>query len=73
MTDAVRNNFAMLEEQRPVLKSVVAQGNTVVATGREQGRIRETGQDYDVEFVQFHTFDGGLLVRMRLIVADAQA
>jgi ketosteroid isomerase-like protein len=46
--ETTQNNFAQVEEQRPEILSVVAQGNTVVVIGREQGRFRPTGRNYDV-------------------------
>jgi ketosteroid isomerase-like protein len=70
VTEAVRTNFAMVQEQQPELQSVVAQGDTVVAVGRERGRYSETGQEYDVQWVQFHTFKGGMLSCIRQLVAD---
>jgi ketosteroid isomerase-like protein len=72
VTEAVRTNFAMVQDQQPELQSVVAQGDTVVAVGRERGRYCETGQEYDVQWVQFHTFKGGMLSRIRQLVADTR-
>lgn len=72
VTDAVRTNFAMVQEQQPVLQSVVAQGDTVVAVGHERGRYSETGQEYDIHWVQFHTFKGGMLSRIRQLVAESR-
>ncbi|WP_254053831.1 nuclear transport factor 2 family protein [Singulisphaera sp. GP187] len=73
VTEAVRNNFATVEDQSPELQSVIAQGNTVVASGRERGRYKETGQAYDVQWVQFHTFSNGKLVRIRQLVTDSRS
>ncbi|WP_406693533.1 nuclear transport factor 2 family protein [Singulisphaera sp. Ch08] len=73
VAEAVRTNFAMIEEQRPMLRSIVAQGNTVVVEGCEQGRLRGAELDYDVQWFQFHTFSGGKLVRMRQIVTDTRS
>jgi len=70
VAEAVRTNFGMLEEQEPELHTVVAQGDTIVMTGREQGRIRGNGQSYDVQFVQCHTFRAGQLFRVRQVVID---
>ncbi|SIO17426.1 hypothetical protein SAMN05444166_2826 [Singulisphaera sp. GP187] len=73
VAEAVRNNYAMVEEQQPVLQSVVAQGDTVVAAGCERGRNLVTGQRYDIQWVQFHTFRDGKLIRMRQLVTDTQS
>lgn len=70
VAEAVRNNFNAVEEQHPELQSVIAQGDTVVASGRERGRCKATGQTYDVQWVQFHTFDGGKLVRTRQLASN---
>ena len=39
--------------------------------GREHGRIRETGQEYDVEFVHRFTFRDERLASIRIIAARA--
>jgi ketosteroid isomerase-like protein len=70
---AVWRNFALLEEQRPEVRSVVAQGDTVVVHGRESGRVRETRQAYDFEWVQFYTYRDGYVSVVREIVAEPLA
>jgi ketosteroid isomerase-like protein len=65
--DAVRRNFAKVENQEPEIHAVVAQGDTVVIIARECGRIRDTGQHYDVHWVQQFTFRDGKAVRIREI------
>ena len=67
--DAVRRNFAMLEEQKPVLLSVVAQGEAVVCIVREQGRYVEDGRRYDLHAVQEFVFREGKLERIFEICA----
>src|SRR4051812_15716294 len=42
---AVGHNFSLLEDQRPVVESVVAQGDTVVVLFEETGRVKATGQE----------------------------
>lgn len=69
---AVETNFGSVQDQRPEISSVVAQGDTVVLLGRERGTIRETGAAYDVEFVQRFTFREGRLAALRIIAAKAQ-
>jgi ketosteroid isomerase-like protein len=68
---AVAQNFGSVEDQRPEITNVVAEGETVVLFGREQGRIRETGRAYDLEFVQKFSFDDGRLVSVQIIAARA--
>jgi ketosteroid isomerase-like protein len=67
---AVWQNFALLEEQRPEIRSVVAQGDTVVVHGRECGRVRESGQAYDYEWVQFYTYRDGLVTVVREFITE---
>jgi ketosteroid isomerase-like protein len=65
VAEAVRTNFALLEDQRPEIQSVVAQGDTVVLVAREQGRYRPTGRAYDLHWVQLFTFRDGKVSRVR--------
>jgi ketosteroid isomerase-like protein len=67
--DAVRRNFAMLEEQKPVLLSIVAQGDAVVCFLREQGRYVEDRRSYDMHAVQEFLFRAGKLARVFEICA----
>lgn len=69
---AVRSNFGALDEQAPELLSVIAQGDTVVISGRERGRYKATGQGYDVQWVQFNIFEDGKLIRARQLVTDTR-
>ena len=62
--DAVRRNFAMLEEQKPVALSIVAQGDSVVCIVREQGRYVEDHRPYDMHAVQEFLFREGKLARI---------
>lgn len=69
--EAVRRNFGYFDEQQPTILDVVAQGDAVVVTGREQGRYRPTGRAYDVHWVQLFTFRQGKLKQFREIVDSA--
>jgi uncharacterized protein len=64
---AVVENFAKVEEQRPEIHWVVAQGDVVIVVGQESGRIRRTGLPYDSHFVQVFTFRDGKMARYREI------
>jgi ketosteroid isomerase-like protein len=70
--DAVARNFALVEQQQPEVEQVVAQGDTVVVVARERGRVKATGRDYDIRWVQMLTFRDGLLCRFREM-ADADS
>ena len=69
---AIEQNFGEVEDQRPEVTQVYAEGQDVVLFGREQGRIRPTGKPYDVEFVQRFTFRDGRLAAVRIIAAHRQ-
>jgi uncharacterized protein len=62
---ALRQNFSWVEDQRPEIQSVVAQGERVVVIARERGRYRPTGRAYDLHWVQIFTFRDGRLARFR--------
>lgn len=68
---AIEHNFGTLTDQKPEISTVLAQEDLVVLIGREQGRIKETGQEYDVEFVHRFTFREGRLAAVRIIAARA--
>jgi ketosteroid isomerase-like protein len=69
--EATRNNFAQVEDQRPEIQSVVAQGDTVVVLGREQGRFRPTGRSYDLHWMHQYIFKNGKIVLMRELFDSA--
>lgn len=69
--EAVRNNFAQLEEQQPEILTVVAQGDTVVVVGRERGRFRPTGRDYELNWMHEYRFRGDKIAHMRELVDSA--
>ena len=68
---ALQQNFGAVVNQRPEISNVFAEGDTVVLFGRERGAIRESGQPYDVEFVQKFTFRDGRLAAIRIVAAHA--
>jgi ketosteroid isomerase-like protein len=69
VVSATRENFSQIEESRPVIQSIVAQGDSVVLCCREQGRYRATRQPYDVHWVLIATFRDGQIVRARELCA----
>jgi len=70
ISKAVRMNFAQIEESRPVIESIVAQGDTVVLCCREQGRYRETRQPYDVHWILTVKYRDGKILRAQEICAS---
>lgn len=71
VTEATRRNFALFADQQAELTSVIAQGDTVVVLGREQGRYVATGRPYDLTFVQEFTFRDGKVARIREVFDTA--
>jgi len=66
---ALAQNFGSLQNQSRVILNVVAQGDTLVLMGRETGRIRGTGEPYDIEFVEKFLFENGRLTALRIVAA----
>jgi ketosteroid isomerase-like protein len=64
---ALAKNFANLEDQRPEVQHLVAQGDTVVIFARERGRFIATGSPYDLHWVQLFQLRDGKIVRFREI------
>jgi ketosteroid isomerase-like protein len=64
---ALRHNFSHVADQQPEILSVVAQGDVV---GRERGRMRESGREYALHWVQQFTFREGLLARIWKSLSD---
>jgi ketosteroid isomerase-like protein len=52
MLDAIIVNFSSLQNQKPVVESVIAQGDTVIVTMEEEGEVRATGKKYRIKCVQ---------------------
>ncbi len=57
--ELVKHNFGALTDQQPELLSLTAQGDSVMLVGREAGKVRESGQPYNVHFVYHFRFQEG--------------
>jgi ketosteroid isomerase-like protein len=66
---AITHNFDSVIDQQPEISTVSTQGDTAIFLGRERGRVRETGQAYEMEFVQRFQFRDGQLVNIKIIAA----
>jgi ketosteroid isomerase-like protein len=66
---AMQRNFGSLAEQQAEIRSVVAQGDTVVLFAQESGKVRATGMPYHISWVQFFTFRDDKIVRVRGVAA----
>ncbi len=71
VVEAARGNFAQIEDQRPEVLSVVAQGDTVVVVGKERGRFRATGREYEVHWMHQYRLEGGKVVRITEMLDSA--
>lgn len=60
---AMRHNFSLMEDQHPEILSVAAYHNSVLVMGRERGRVKQTGREYHVHWVQWFTFRDGAVCR----------
>jgi ketosteroid isomerase-like protein len=66
--DALERNFSMLEDQKPIIEQVEADGDEVVVTAKESGRFKGSGQEYAVRLKHHFKFKDGKVVQMREIV-----
>jgi ketosteroid isomerase-like protein len=66
---ALRHNFGAVDEQRPEVRDLFADGDRIVLLGRETGVIRQSGLTYDVEFVERFTFRDARLASVQIIAA----
>jgi uncharacterized protein len=65
---AVASNFAMLKNQRPEIRSLIAQGDTVVVLGHEEGLVVATEVSYAVHWVQVYRFQDGRIAQLHEIL-----
>lgn len=70
---AAARNFGMLEDQRPEVLSLVAQGDDVAVVAREKGRLKGTGREYEIRWLQLFTFRDGRIARVLQFCDDPTA
>ena len=61
----LRKSFQTVEDQRPEVHEVIAQGDTVVVVGHERGRCKPTGAPYEGFWVHVFTFRDGQIAKFR--------
>ncbi len=71
LVETLTANFAAVEQQGVEILGLVAQGDAVVLTFREQGRLRETGAPYDVHTVMEFRFAGDRVRHIREMIAPS--
>lgn len=69
--EAVKRNFGEVQNQRPGIEAVVAQGDTVVVMSREEGEIRRTGEPYRIDCVQRFVCRDGKIALIHEVAAPA--
>jgi ketosteroid isomerase-like protein len=52
MLEVIKQNFGAVQDQRPNISAVIAQGDTVVVMLEEEGEVRTTGMRYRVKGLQ---------------------
>jgi ketosteroid isomerase-like protein len=67
---ATRNNFSLVEEQKPEIETMIAQGDSIAVLLRERGVHKSSGQPYSIRCVQWFTFAAGKIKRVDQIVAN---
>jgi ketosteroid isomerase-like protein len=69
--EAMGHNFGQLQDQRPEIVSVVAQGDTVVVIAREQGELLASGERYEVFGMHRYLCRDGKIALVQEILAPA--
>lgn len=70
ITEAVKQNFSVLEDQSPTITSLVAQGDLVNISAEESGRIRDTGRSYHITGLLQYKIRDGKVIHLREIISD---
>lgn len=52
MLEAIKENFEAVQDQRPRIEAVIAQGDTVIVMMEEEGEVRATGKKYRINGIQ---------------------
>jgi uncharacterized protein len=73
VAEAMRRNFSMVADQRPEIRTLAAQGDTLVLLFRERGCFVPTGREYDVHCVQWFTIRDGKVRRVCELIDSAAA
>lgn len=67
---AVKQNFGVLENQTPIINSLVAQGDMVDLSAEETGKIRGTGYEYSITGLLQYKLKDGKVISLREIISD---
>lgn len=69
--EAVWKNFGELQDQQPDITSVIAQGNTVIILAQEQGELRKTSEQYQVQGMHRYVFREGKIALVQELILPA--
>ena len=72
MFKAITANFDTVDEQRPILGKVFAEGDRVILFSRETGVVKSTGFRYDIEVMHWFTFRRERLASVQITAALAR-
>ena len=62
--ETVSRNYSIIENQKPEILRIVAQGEDVAVIARESGRLKSTGRDYSVTFLHLFTIRNGKIAKL---------
>lgn len=62
--EGAARNYGRLEDQRPELLHILAQGDQVAVIARERGRVKATGKEYEMAWMHLYTFRDGQVTRI---------
>jgi ketosteroid isomerase-like protein len=68
---ATRKNFGELENQQPIVESMIWQGDSVVVLVRESGFLKSTGEPYSVRGMEWFTFADGKIKKIEEVLASS--
>ena len=69
---AIHRNFSSVSKQEPVIRNLVAQGDEIAMWIEEEGTLREGGASYHLHAVQWFTFRGGKIARIREVIGSSK-
>jgi len=67
---ATRRNFGLLNEQRPEIEGMIAQGDIVAVLIQENGLLKADGARYSLRGVQWFRFEDGKVKQIDEVLAQ---
>lgn len=69
VVQAARNNYGLIEHQKPEIEAMIAQGDTVAVLMSETGILKTNEHNYHFRGVQWFTLSDGRIHRIEEIMA----